>query len=147
MGYNWRLCTHIKSSFRTSHSVELNWRWLSKCVPGVHSAAPSGESETGTEPWIFLQVPCTLSACCGFGDKDVGRTESSDEQENMASSYYIEWGYHSSRAEACAQACQCRSELWAPLHHSLSSSSSWWVRCLLQRLQKSSLLCGLGQVC
>lgn len=67
-------------------------------------------------PGYFLQVPCTLSACCGFGDKDVGNWRILRcEQENMASSYYIEWGCHSSRAEACAQGtCQrAASELWA----------------------------------
>ena len=100
--------------------MELNWRWLSKCVPGVHSAAslPSGESEIRTEPWIFptSALHTKLAQSCGFGDKDVGSWRILRcKQENMASSYYMEWGYHSPRAEACAQgACQCAaSELWA----------------------------------
>lgn len=77
---------------------------------------PQESLRSELSPGYFLQVPCTLSACCGFGDKDVGNWRILRcEQENMASSYYIEWGYHSSRAEACAQGtCQrAASELWA----------------------------------
>lgn len=77
---------------------------------------PQESLRSELSPGYFLQVPCTLSVCCGFGDKDVGSWRILRcKQENMASSYYMEWGYHSPRAEACAQgACQrAASELWA----------------------------------
>ena len=78
-------------------------------------------------PGCFLQAPCILSVCCGFGDKDVGSWRILRcEQEHMASSSYVEWGHHSPGAQECAwDTCQyAASEPWAsPLPP--SSSSSW----------------------
>lgn len=79
-------------------------------------------------PGYFLQAPCILSVCCGFGDKDVGSWRILRyEQEHMASSPYVEWGHHSPGAEACAQGtCQyAASEPWASPSPPSSSSSSW----------------------